>query len=312
MTFKERYKKERADFAEFMKWYPFTLEDLDGEEWADIEGYEGRYQISTFGRVKSFRKKTCRLLVPGLNRTNYLIVRFKVNRKMKYFSVHRLVAKAFIPNPEGKSDVNHIDGCKINAYVGNLEWATRSENVQHAYNTRLIIQPQGEERHNSKLSDGEARYIRDNPENLNTVGLAKMFGITKSTVSKIQLGHSYKTANGEIRLERLSLQGVRNPHAKLTNEQVRYIRDNPENISATALAKKFGLSVSKISDVQTGKTYKNAGGKIRKKIKSRLPDDIRRQIRAEYKRGVWGSGIPSLAKKFNVSQSTISNIINEK
>lgn len=105
------------------------------EIWKDIVGYEGLYQVSNFGRIKSNYKSI--ILQPGLCR-GYLIVNLYKNKKSLSQKVHRLVAQAFIPNPENKPTVNHIDGNKQNNYVSNLEWATVKEQNVHANKTGLM------------------------------------------------------------------------------------------------------------------------------------------------------------------------------
>ena len=314
MTFKERYKKERADFAEFMKWYPFTLEDLDGEDWADIEGYEGRYQISTFGRVKSLprkHKRTPKILRPKLDKKNYLMIEILSKRQRKPFKIHRLVAQAFIPNPNNKPQVNHIDGCKINAYVGNLEWATNAENQRHAYVTGLNVALQGEDKPQAKLNNEQVRYIRDNPENLKTIELAQYFGVNKTTIERVKFGRTFKMVGGKISQV---WQCEEHFNSKLTNKQALYIRDNPEKLNTVELAKMFGVSKSTISNIQIGKNYKTAGGRIRQanKISPRLPDDVRERIRTEYIKGSKEFGCYGLGEKYGVTPTTICNIIHEK
>ncbi|MDT2485744.1 MULTISPECIES: NUMOD4 domain-containing protein [Enterococcus] len=101
------------------------------EIWKDISGYEGLYQVSTFGRVKSIRKN---LILSQSNGTcGYRMVNLYVDKKQSKKLVHRLVAQTFIENPLEKEQVNHIDGNKNNNNLSNLEWSTRSENVKHAY-----------------------------------------------------------------------------------------------------------------------------------------------------------------------------------
>ena len=113
------------------------------ENWKDVVGFEGRYMVSNLGNVKSIvtnhgkptdkevtkrvRSKTC----------NYHYVQFWRKDKPTHKAVHRLVAEAFIPNPENKPIVNHLDGNKHNNAVTNLEWATHSENHKHAFATGL-------------------------------------------------------------------------------------------------------------------------------------------------------------------------------
>jgi hypothetical protein len=112
------------------------------EIWADIPGYEGMYQISTHGRVKSLprtiRRRNCdcpikeRILRPA-SRNGYLHVNLCNNKNAKSAFIHRLVAIIFIPNPRGVDCINHKDCNPHNNRVENLEWCTKAENNQHAW-----------------------------------------------------------------------------------------------------------------------------------------------------------------------------------
>lgn len=115
------------------------------EQWKDVLGYEGIYQISNFGNVKRlsivlhnrFYKEKL-LTICHNSGTGYDFVCLRKNDKDKNFSVHRLVAQTFIPNPNNLSDVNHIDGNKQNNSIENLEWCSRSDNLKHALNIGLM------------------------------------------------------------------------------------------------------------------------------------------------------------------------------
>ena len=110
------------------------------EIWRDIEGYEGCYQVSNIGRVKSFKRwAEGRILKPQRDVDSYFYVGLKGSERRNFKKVHRLVASAFISNPESKPQVNHKDGNKTNNIVNNLEWCTNSENQIHAYNNGLQI-----------------------------------------------------------------------------------------------------------------------------------------------------------------------------
>lgn len=110
---------------------------MNKEIWEDIEDYEGLYQISNCGRVKSLIFSEKRILKNIINNNGYFIITLCKNNKCKTFTIHRLVALHFIPNPEDKPQVNHKDGDKLNNYYKNLEWCTASENVQHAWKNNL-------------------------------------------------------------------------------------------------------------------------------------------------------------------------------
>lgn len=121
------------------------------EIWKDIEGFENLYQISNLGRVLSkgrninnaagihFRPDY--IMKPIKDKHGYMTVKLKSKDKTRLAKVHRLVAAAFIPNPENKPQVNHIDGNKTNNVLSNLEWVTPSENLVHAYENELNKKP---------------------------------------------------------------------------------------------------------------------------------------------------------------------------
>lgn len=113
---------------------------ITNEIWKQINGYEGLYEISNFGNVRSCervvshgkgsssRKLKSKLIRPWDDNHGYHSVSLSKNGKVKKYKVHRLVAEAFIPNPEGKATVNHINEIRSDNRVSNLEWATYQEN----------------------------------------------------------------------------------------------------------------------------------------------------------------------------------------
>ena len=112
------------------------VHEIDGiiytEEWKDIKGYEGLYQISSFGRVKSIWSNH-RIKKTRIYKNGYVSANLLREKNQKTFRLNRLVAIYFIPNLENKPHVNHIDGIRFNNEIYNLEWCTRSENMNHTY-----------------------------------------------------------------------------------------------------------------------------------------------------------------------------------
>ena len=117
--------------------------DLNMQEiWKDINEYEGKYQISNLGRVKSLnyaRRKQERILKPGIQKkTGYISVTLLKERKKKTKTIHRLVAETFIPNPENLHQINHKDENKQNNCVDNLEWCSAKYNSNYGHRNEKI------------------------------------------------------------------------------------------------------------------------------------------------------------------------------
>ena len=127
------------------------------EEWKDIKDYEGLYQISNFGRVKSLerinknnRKVRERILKQSKDNMGYYMVGLSKYGKEKTRTIHRLVAETFINNPNGYNYINHIDCNKTNNKVENLEWCTQKYNVQEAFRNNLQKVYRGKDSTSSK------------------------------------------------------------------------------------------------------------------------------------------------------------------
>jgi hypothetical protein len=133
------------------------------ECWLPIKGYEGLYEISNFGEIRSLDRITPQLNCFGSiskriykgtilsirkPKGKYPYVLLSKNGKRKTYKIHRLVAQHFIDNPENKPEVNHVDDDKENSNASNLEWVTSSENKQHAVLNGLMVNPRGENAYN--------------------------------------------------------------------------------------------------------------------------------------------------------------------
>ena len=163
------------------------------EVYVDISGYEGYYQVSNYGKVSN--KNTGKILKPYLTR-GYLRVSLYNDSGRKCKLVHRLVAEAFLPNPDNKSDVNHINGCKTDASVCNLEWVSASENMFHAHcnGLRPKLNTQGEKNGFSKLTEAQVIEIKQllAEGNLKQKTIGSQFNVSRETVSSIKSGRRWQ------------------------------------------------------------------------------------------------------------------------
>lgn len=158
------------------------------EIWESVNGYEGLYEVSNLGRVRSLKRATTSgVVLKQTVKHGYMHVCLSKEGKPSTKSVHRLVAEAFIANPMDKPVVNHLDGDKTNNAVSNLEWATYSENELHSYMV-LGKKPSrpwaGKPRKFArKLSDADAIAIIDSKRPSRE--LAAEFGVSKTTILNI-------------------------------------------------------------------------------------------------------------------------------
>ena len=153
------------------------------EIWKDVVGYESYFMVSSLGRVTS--KRTSKILKQHINKQGRVGFATKIggrNGSSICFKTHRLVAEAFLPNPEMKLTVNHKDGNPLNNRVENLEWATHSENIQHAFDTGLIKPLRGSNNHSSKLTEAQVVFIRDSANRLTVREIAELLGVHHCTV----------------------------------------------------------------------------------------------------------------------------------
>lgn len=158
------------------------------EQWKDIIGYEGLYAISNLGRVKSANyngTNTERIMKSRVGMVGYVIINFHKDFKRKTKTIHRLLAIHFIPNPENKKEVNHIDGDKSNCKIENLEWCTRSENKIHAFKLGLENARKGSSSNFSKLTEKQVLEIREINKSMFQKDIAKIYNVSRPTVTMI-------------------------------------------------------------------------------------------------------------------------------
>jgi hypothetical protein len=166
------------------------------EIWKPIKGYDGIYEVSNFGRIKSYRnnkwgiKKEFRVLKPGADGFGYKFVYLWKNKEKHLGRIHRLVANAFCLNPNKKPEVNHLDANPSNNHADNLEWVTKGENLAYAYKigNRKPIRLLGDDSPVRKLSSFQVQRIRLMKEitpSLSFTEIAKIFKVTRPNIASI-------------------------------------------------------------------------------------------------------------------------------
>lgn len=181
------------------------------EQWMDIKGYEGFYQVSTLGNIKRLDIEMTQkgnggseftymrkggLIKGSVGKKGYRLIVLNTQTNRGTYTIHRLVAQHFIPNPDDLPQVNHIDGNKLNNTVTNLEWVTNQQNRDHAMKNGLHRVTFGEERENAILDDDKVRDIKLNFEKgrgkKNSNYFAKKYGVHKQTILNIMNGKKWK------------------------------------------------------------------------------------------------------------------------
>ena len=172
------------------------------EIWKDVKNYEGVYQVSNLGRIRSL-KRTIRAnnnpyikngrVLKTWNFNGYLCANLCLNGADNKVKVHRIVAEAFIDNPKNKKEVNHINGIRIDNRVENLEWCSHKENIQHAFKTGL--RKTGANATNSKLSVEDIKFILENIQlkshKFGARAMGRKFNVSYSTIMQILNGKTY-------------------------------------------------------------------------------------------------------------------------
>lgn len=173
--------------------------DLPGEVWRPVIGYEGWYEVSNLGRVKRVRQGRAtfvgKVIKQRINRKGYMVLQLTKNSISREFTVHRLVAAAFIGQRDDKTQINHIDGCKDNNHVNNLEYVTQSENMRHAFDLGLknALHCRGRNNHLNVLTEEEVLeiYRLSHEGKIPQRKLGKMFGVHQTTIRDIKFGKSW-------------------------------------------------------------------------------------------------------------------------
>lgn len=174
------------------------------EEWRDIKDFEGYYQVSNTGKVRSLSRvityrdgRVCRfkekILKICVDKKGYCVVYLSMQSKKFTRKVHRLVASSFLVNNESKPQINHIDCDKENNCADNLEWCNNSENQKHAFKNGLNIAKKGSQKPNASIDETMAKKIK--AELIMRRGIkmtAEKFGVSKHVVSDISRGKTWR------------------------------------------------------------------------------------------------------------------------
>jgi hypothetical protein len=165
---------------------------ISNEVWKPVKDFEGLYEISNLGRVKTFVRCPGKVLKPSNQKSGYLQVTLSKNKKAHFKWVHRLVAEVFLEPSTSKHFVNHKDGNKKNNIPDNLEYCTPAENNAHA--GKLNLKPIGSNHTNSKLTHTQLKEVRSLLQQgiLTHKQISKIFNTHRTTISKIARNESYK------------------------------------------------------------------------------------------------------------------------
>lgn len=216
---------------------------MQKEIWVSVETIRGRYEISNNGRLRKYVSKYKKPIIVkgGLGSQGYWTYSLVNRREL----AHRIIAKAFIPNPNNLPFINHKDGNKLNNSIDNLEWCTPKENVVHAAKTGLMKWRRGEDAHKSKLNNMKVLEIYNSLER--TTVLSKRYNIDQSIVFDIKAGNSWKHITGGVRIMK--------PRKYLSEKTILSIYNeiSPRDV----VAKKYGVSKSHVTSIKNGRIHSN-------------------------------------------------------
>lgn len=186
-----------------------------------INGIKTNYDISNRGGIL-INRVSKHVFRPSFDKDGYLITSIKVGINRITCSIHRLVAMTFIPNPENKPEINHIDGNKTNNDVSNLEWVTRKENADHAIKIGLY-NPRGETNGSSIYTEKQIREaceLMENPKN-NPRYVSMITGISRATLYQIRKGNEWVHVSKDYDLPKINYKfGTNNVNNRYTDEQI--------------------------------------------------------------------------------------------
>jgi len=232
------------------------------EIWKPI--FNGKYEVSSIGRIRTvfcrnrwgfYKPKKERILFQHKNNDGYMQVSiYTESGNLKSFRVHRLMALAFIPNPENKPQVNHLNSIRSDNRIENLEWCTNSENQIHSvkFGNYKSNNP------NAKLTESDVQKIYNSTKPISH--LVKKYKIHRDSIINIKNGKTWSTITGVLQISKTLLDRSGQNHylTKLTDSDVLAIYNSKESYSI--LSERYGIAKTTISAIKRGQNWGHLTG----------------------------------------------------
>lgn len=236
-----------------------------------IDGIKTDYEISNTGRLLNKRlNKICSYTLNSKGYQSITLIYIKDNKKIHLNTfIHRLVATAFIPNPENKPQVNHINGNKEINWVGNLEWNTCKENIVHAVNNGLTYKGLGENANGSIYSDKEIHEVcklLETGKFLNTE-ISEITGVNISVISKVKCKECWTHISNQYNIKKpvKNAKGSLSASSKYSENQIHKVCKLLElgNKTMTEISKETNVGYDMIYRIKTGKNWLEISSKYK-------------------------------------------------